>query len=253
MSAWRVQVSCPHQGVGRRWLWVYPCRSPRNGLWLCCCSIGKRRKTDKPFSMQWFYSFMSRWPELHVVKPSSLSEQRARCASEESINKYFSELEHIITKYPLKDKPHLIYNIDEKGINTETRPPNVVAGKYYQPQMVIAETSELVTVIGAGNALGSSVPPFFVFPGQRMLPGLLEGKTVGADAEFSETPNPAYFYAYFCFCMRKISFRGFSFTLCCHRTSKLNFEDVPRTSEISFVRRNRYPRCPKIVKKPAHF
>ena len=72
-------------------------------------------------------------------------------------------------------------------------------------------------------------------------------------SEFSETPNPAYFYAYFCFCTRKISFRGFSFTLYCHRTSKLNFKDVPRTSEISFVRRNRYPRCPKIVKKPAHF
>ena len=57
-------------------------------------------------------------------------------------------------------------------------------------------------------------------------------------SEFSETPNPAYFYAYFCFCTRKISFRGFSFTLYCHRTSKLNFKDVPRTSEISFVRRN---------------
>ena len=71
--------------------------------------------------------------------------------------------------------------------------------------------------------------------------------------EFSETPNPAYFYAYFCFCTRKISFRGFSFTLYCHRTSKLNFKDVPRTFKISFVRRNRYPRCPKIVKKPAHF
>ena len=72
-------------------------------------------------------------------------------------------------------------------------------------------------------------------------------------SEFSETPNPAYFYAYFCFCMRKISFRGFSFTLCCHQTSKLNFKDVPRTSEISFIRRNRYLRYPKIVKKPAHF
>ena len=67
--------------------------------------------------------------------------------------------------------------------------------------------------------------------------------------EFSETPNPAYFYAYFCFCTRKISFRGFSFTLDCHRTSKLNFKDVPRTSEISFVRRNRYPRCPKNCQK----
>ena len=67
--------------------------------------------------------------------------------------------------------------------------------------------------------------------------------------EFSETPNPAYFYAYFCFCTRKISLRGFSFTLYCHRTSKLNFKDVPRTSEISFVRRNRYPRCPKNCQK----
>ena len=38
-------------------------------------------------------------------------------------------------------------------------------------------------------------------------------------SEFSETPNPAYLYAYFCFCTRKISFQGFSFTLYCHRTS----------------------------------
>ena len=79
------------------------------------------------------------------------------------------------------------------------------------------------------------------------------GAALLAITEFSETPDPAYFYAYFCFCTRKISFRGFSFTRYCHRTSKLNFKDVPRTSEISFVRRNRYPRCPNIVKKPAHF
>ena len=143
-------------------------------------TLGKRNKSDKPFSMQWFYNFMNRWPELHVAKPSSLSEQRARCASEDSINNYFSELDHILTKYHLKDKPQSIYNIDEKGINTETRPPNVVAGKNYQPQMVMAERSKLVTVIGAGNALGSAIPPFFIFPGQRMLPELMEGKTVGA-------------------------------------------------------------------------
>ena len=80
--------------------------------------LGKRREDQKKLSMQWFYSVMSRWPELHVVKPSSLSEQRARCASEESITKYFEELDRILTKYNLKDKPHVIYNIDEKGINT---------------------------------------------------------------------------------------------------------------------------------------
>ena len=57
------------------------------------------------------------------------------------------------------------------------------------------------------------------------------------------------FLRLFLLCTRKISFRGFSFTLYCHRTSKLNFKDVPRTSEISFVRRNRYPRCPKNCQK----
>lgn len=150
-------------------------------------SLGKREKTDKPFSMQWFYSFMNRWPELHVVKPSSLSEQRARCASEETISNYFAELEKILIKYDLKDKPHLIYNIDEKGINTEFRPPNVVAGKYYQPQMVMSERSKTVTVIGAGNALGSAIPPYFIFPGQRMVPDLLKGKTVGADGTVTQS------------------------------------------------------------------
>ena len=94
----------------------------------------------------------------------------------------------------------------------------------------------------------------FVRNAQTVSPAVLAMiRKSNIQSEFSEMPNPAYFYACFCFCMRKISFRRFSFTLYCHRTSKLNFKDVPRTSEISFVCRNRYPRCPKIVKKPAHF
>ena len=63
-----------------------------------------------------------------------------------------------------KKQQQSIYNIDEKGINTEIRPPNVVAITYYQPQMVMAERSKLVTVIGVGNALGSSIPPNLSFP-----------------------------------------------------------------------------------------
>ena len=144
--------------------------------------LGKCAEEEKNLSMQWFYSFMSRWPELHVVKPSSLSEQRARCASEGSITNYFEELDRIPSKYNLKDKPHAIYNIDEKGINTEYKPPNVVAGRGYQPQTVNSKRSKTVTLIGAGNALGCQIPSYFVFPGQRLVPELLNGKTVGTDA-----------------------------------------------------------------------
>ena len=89
--------------------------------------LGKRGEDEKSLSMQWFY--MSPWPELHVVKPSSLSEQRTRCASEVSITNYFEEFDRILTKYDLKDKPQSLYNINEKGINTEYKPRNVVAGR----------------------------------------------------------------------------------------------------------------------------
>ena len=124
--------------------------------------LGKRGEDEKSLSMQWFYSFMSRWPELHVVKPFSLSEQRTRCASEESITNYFEEFDRILTKYDLKDKPQSLYNIDEKGINTEYKPPNVVAGRGYQPQTVNSESSKTVTLIGAGNAHGCPIPPYVV-------------------------------------------------------------------------------------------
>ena len=84
--------------------------------------LGKRDKDEKVFSMNRFYSFIGRWRELRVAKPSSLSEQRAKPVSEESLNNYFVELNKIMMKYDLKDKPQHIYNIDEKGINTECRP-----------------------------------------------------------------------------------------------------------------------------------
>jgi hypothetical protein len=143
-------------------------------------SLGKR-KDDQPFTLNWFYNFIKRWPELNVVRPSSLSEQRAKCASEESVTKYFNELERILRKYDLFDKPHLIYNIDEKGINTEYKPPSVVSGKDCKAQVIMSERGKTVTIIGAGNAAGMQIPPYFVFPGVRMLDGLLEGKSPGAD------------------------------------------------------------------------
>ena len=147
-------------------------------------AIGKRRK-EQPFSLKWFYTFMNRWPELKVIKPSSLSEQRARCANKMSISNYFEELNRIMRKYDLLDKPQCIYNIDEKGINTEYNPPKIVAGRECRPQAVVAERGKTVTVLGAGNALGHQIPPYFVFPGERLTEQLLDGKSVGADGTMS--------------------------------------------------------------------
>ena len=51
----------------------------------------------------------------------------------------------------------------------------------------MGERTKTVTVIGAGNALGSQIPPYFIFPGQRMLPDLMEGKIYGADGTVTQS------------------------------------------------------------------
>ena len=81
-------------------------------------------------SQGWYYHFLKRWPELHAIKPSSLSELRAKAASQECVSNYFTELETILTKYNLKDKPGFIFNVDEKGNHTEGgKPPSNVTSK----------------------------------------------------------------------------------------------------------------------------
>jgi hypothetical protein len=129
---------------------------------------------------------MSRWPELKVVKPRSLEAARAKCATENVINKYFQELENILLKYSLTNKPHCIFNIDEKGLSVEHKPPKIVAGKNYKVQAVTSGKAQNVTLIGCVNALGQQIPPYFIFPGKRMLESLLDGASPGATGTVTE-------------------------------------------------------------------
>jgi len=125
--------------------------------------LGKRTP-DKPLSVKWFKGFKRRWPEMRVVKPRSLAQCRARCTSDEAISSYFNNLEVVLRSNGLDDKPECIFNIDEKGIQTEHSPPYVVSGKAKVPA-ITSSRSAITTIIGGGNALGTQIPPFFVFKG----------------------------------------------------------------------------------------
>ena len=92
----------------------------------------------------------------------------------------------ILDKYSLKDSPEHIYDVDEKGLCT-SHTPAIATSCDFKPQAVTPGSRSLVTVIGCGNALGYSVPLFFVFPGARMRPELLAGATPGTDGTVTET------------------------------------------------------------------
>ena len=111
---------------------------------------------------------------------------RGKAASQDCVSNYFTELEKILTKYNLKDI--FIFNVDENGINTGgVKPPSIVTSKDKKEQIVTSERAQTVTVLGCGSASGTFISPYFVFPGKRLLPELLEGATPGCDGTVSQT------------------------------------------------------------------
>ncbi|XP_052223865.1 uncharacterized protein LOC127839515 [Dreissena polymorpha] len=146
-----------------------------------------KRDKEHPFSMKWFESFMKRWPELNVSKPRALSLARAKATSQEVVTTYFKELENVLHKHSLMDKPQHIYNVEEKGLQTENSPPFVVGCRETTTPAITSARTATTTVIGCGNALGAQIPPYFVFKGERMREELLEGRTPGAEGTVTPT------------------------------------------------------------------
>ena len=70
----------------------------------------QKRDRDHPLSVQWYISFMSRWPELKILKPRGLEIQRAKATTVNCVSCYYKELGSILRKYSLTNRPERIYN-----------------------------------------------------------------------------------------------------------------------------------------------
>ena len=62
-----------------------------------------------------------------------------------------------------------------------------MTGKTYKTQAVTGGKLKTCTVIGGGNAVGNQIPPYSIFPGTRVQPGLMEGAATGAKGTVSES------------------------------------------------------------------
>ena len=86
----------------------------------------------------------------------------------------------------LLNKPERIFNIDETGIATEHQPPKVVCSTDSNPQAVTSPRSSLVTIIAGGNAIGNSIPPYYIFAGKRWNPEFLQNACIGTSGEMTK-------------------------------------------------------------------
>ena len=72
----------------------------------------------------------------------------------------------VIFRYGAALLPQNIYNLDETGVTTVQKPGKVVSviGKKQVGATASQERGELVTLCCATNAIGNSIPPFYIFP-----------------------------------------------------------------------------------------
>ena len=91
------------------------------------------------------------------MKPKGLEKVRAKSASASVVYEYFQELELTLDKYNLRNKPHLIFNVDEKGVMQNHTPPAVGAGTDFHPPSVVLQKGHTTTIIGCGSASGVHV------------------------------------------------------------------------------------------------
>lgn len=75
----------------------------------------------------WWEGFKQRHPEVTLRTPEALSTSRARCMNPVVVGRYFIDLDKLLKENGIMEKPHLIWNADETGIQFCHRPVKVCA------------------------------------------------------------------------------------------------------------------------------
>jgi len=120
-------------------------------------------RKDK-ISNGWWGRFIERQPKLSLQRVDSTAHIQMDSINKESIAEYFDFLDYTLKENHLEDCPGQIYNMHmETGMPLGPRPPNIIT-KSGQKKVNYWQSGkkEQITVIGCGNDVGLSIPPWLL-------------------------------------------------------------------------------------------
>ena len=112
----------------------------------------------------WLKSFMKRRTDLSLRMPRATFIQRMANFNPHNVNIFMDNLQEVLNRHNYG--PSEIWIVNETGLTTVQTTQKVVAekGSKHVGSAVSQERGKLVTLCCAANALGNTIPPFFVFP-----------------------------------------------------------------------------------------
>ena len=176
---------------------------------------------DSKLSRRWHKSFRQRWPVLDKVfgpvRAVDIAKSRQKKKDKEdaarrsvrrgvkdvyvkplnessyiTIENYFTELRLLMHRYGVIGKPGRIYCIDEVAIQYESGFPKAKPIKSLHNVITSRSEYTVISVMGCGNAMGTSIPPFLIYPGNRLSEELLKGKFPGVQATLTSNGKTDY-------------------------------------------------------------
>ena len=125
-------------------------------------------KDNRP-GKDWYYLFLRRHPELTERKPESLQISRAMACSEEKVLKWFNDFEAFIRENGIKS-PSQIANVDETGCPFQAGSSGkiIVEKGISNAYQISSPSKEQITTLVCGFANGTVLPPYHLYPGQRL-------------------------------------------------------------------------------------
>ena len=117
----------------------------------------------------WWRRFLERNPGMSLRAGDATAGVRIDAINEDNMRKYFDLLEEVFDELDLKNHPERIYNMDETGMPLDPRPPKVVAPKGQKKvRYRCSGQKSQITIIGCGNAIGQTVPPYIIFAAKQL-------------------------------------------------------------------------------------